>query len=631
MSLPNFSTDSEQQIVSWLMHQDDLYENDGESDVDDSTYDNIKRRAQLTYPSNVYFTGVGAAVRGGKVKLAFPMNGLTQLYHTDVVANIAAIKGANDVFVESDKLDGTSGQVIYDANGDLQIGYSRGNGVEAADITRHLRLIASLPKKIPATGKTLAIRVENIVPISKWDALLKATTNRPKPYINRRAAAAGIMNSSSNPQDIYQYIDCVAYTIINSDLPKVEQFELLTSYGFKVAKYRTILGKDITGDRLDADVNAVRSASDYDLDGVVVHRNIDPNNSLAFKYKLADATNDVIAVCKDVVYSITKDGNLVPRVNIYPTFICGVTVQYTNGFNAKFINDNKIGHGARLRMTRSGDVSPYILEVVEGSVAKLPDENVFGEWNWDSNKVHAVISDLANNKDATIRRLTSCFTKLKIAGLKKGTITACVEAGFDTFEKIVNMEMLDWYTVVGANGTKIEEDIIAKLTNIYWPELVGSMELGRGVGRTTMTKVYNQLKGDVYHMQDIDKLAQCNDVGYETATMIAHIVPKAILIIHRLAGKCTVRTFDPNAKPAGNKMENHTVVFTGIRSDELEQKIVSQGGKIGSGVTSKTTIVVAKDVNSNSGKVKNARTINAQQRMEQIKIIGINELELMLL
>ena len=49
------------------------------------------------------------------------------------------------------------------------------------------------------------------------------------------------------------------------------------------------------------------------------------------------------------------------------------------------------------------------------------------------------------------------------------------------------------------------------------------------------------------------------------------------------------------------------VVFTGVRNVDMENMITDGGGIIGTGVSSKTTIVVAKDITENSGKIKTAR------------------------
>ena len=54
--------------------------------------------------------------------------------------------------------------------------------------------------------------------------------------------------------------------------------------------------------------------------------------------------SDQIAEAKvlDVIWTASKDGFLKPRVQIEPVTLGGARIEYATGFNAKFIEDNKI-------------------------------------------------------------------------------------------------------------------------------------------------------------------------------------------------------------------------------------------------------------------------------------------------
>jgi NAD-dependent DNA ligase len=56
-------------------------------------------------------------------------------------------------------------------------------------------------------------------------------------------------------------------------------------------------------------------------------------------------------------------------------------------------------------------------------------------------------------------------------------------------------------------------------------------------------------------------------------------------------------------------MQDQVVVFTGFRDKSLEDRIKVQGGTIGSGVSSKTTILVVKDKSFTSSKVDKAKSL----------------------
>jgi DNA ligase (NAD+) len=71
-------------------------------------------------------------------------------------------------------------------------------------------------------------------------------------------------------------------------------------------------------------------------------------------------------------------------------------------------------------------------------------------------------------------------------------------------------------------------------------------------------------------------------------------------------------SFKPYEEPKQGNLTGKTFVFTGFRSKELEQLVVAAGGKMGSAVSSKTSYVVADDVNSSSGKAVTARELGVQ-------------------
>ena len=70
-------------IIEMLTAADNAYFNDEDTFLEDSQYDALKQYAQQTSPADPYFTGVGSAVRGGKVALPHKMGSLNQVYPGD--------------------------------------------------------------------------------------------------------------------------------------------------------------------------------------------------------------------------------------------------------------------------------------------------------------------------------------------------------------------------------------------------------------------------------------------------------------------------------------------------------------------------------------------------------------------
>ena len=68
-----------------------------------------------------------------------------------------------------------------------------------------------------------------------------------------------------------------------------------------------------------------------------------------------------------VEWSLSKTKYLIPKVKIEPTQLSGTTVQYTAGFNADYIKENKIGPGAVVEICKSGEIIPDIQRVIKTS------------------------------------------------------------------------------------------------------------------------------------------------------------------------------------------------------------------------------------------------------------------------
>jgi hypothetical protein len=140
--------------------------------------------------------------------------------------------------------------------------------------------------------------------------------------------------------------------------------ELVEKVGVDAARYTLI--------RYPVDTPMV-----MDID--ILKRNTNGNPKYAFAFKMMLDENIIQTEVENVEWNVSKWGVLKPRIKIKEINIGGVNINYTSGFNAKFIKDNKINKGSLLKITRSGDVIPFIIEVVSKSeMASMPDI----KYNW---------------------------------------------------------------------------------------------------------------------------------------------------------------------------------------------------------------------------------------------------------
>lgn len=618
------------EIVEMLKAADDLYHNDAESFLTDEQYDVAKRYAESQQPNHSYFLGVGSSVRGGKIKLPYPMGSLTQAYEGDAVRWVAKHQLQRERFIVTEKLDGVSVLIVYGDDGRLQIAYSRGDGTEGADITRHISKIAGVPTRV-AERKSLVIRAEAIISkenFIKVQPLVKSRSGQP--YKNARNMMAGVMNASENNPVVYDYIDVVAYEILNDKHDKVDALKLLKEENdFKVPEHILITGDRLDDSNLTKILNTMREESQYEIDGVVVELNsasvrqkVNPtkdtlNPEYARKYKVADASNLAIADVIEVEWNISKDGYLKPRVRIEPIELVGVTVQYATGFNAKFIAENKIGPGAKIKITRSGDVIPFILECVEPA-----DDVVLPDGVWTPTGVDLIIKDVQSNDTVKYEQLKDFFATIDVPALKEGNILTLFQAGFTQPEDIIAMTEGELCSLIGkAIGKKIFAGIREKFTNIPMYLLMGAHPaFGRGVGVRKMKKLYEAFQGNMARCFKVADIMSVDGFEHKTATKIANGMQAFDAFYLQVRPYVQVAKYEA---PKQGGLSGQTFVFTGFRSSELEAAIEELGGKMGSAVSNKTTFLVADDPNSTSGKAAKARSLG-------VKVISVDDLKAML-
>lgn len=607
-------------ILEVLQLADDLYFNEEGSELilEDGQYDALKQYAQRLAPTDVYFTGVGSAVRGGKVKLPYAMGSLDQVYQGDYVKWVADNKLENETVIDSDKLDGASNMMLYTAEGKLQIAYSRGDGERGADITRHFTNIPSVPKQIDNGGEPITVRAETIISPARFNQLLqlpKGTLRRE--YKNPRNAASGMMNASELNAAVYPFIDVIAYEIVGSKLSKLEQLQKLEQLGFNVVPYRVHVAGKMNDNEWTKILNDRRQNSDYELDGVVIEV-VDPatrvrlanpgslNPGYARKFKVADASNLAIATVAEVEWNISKDGYFKPRVKIEPINLVGVTITYATGFNAKFINENKIGPGAKVKITRSGDVIPFILEVVQPAAeAQMPDE----DYTWTDTKVDAVVADVLNNATVKFERLNDFFASIDVPHLGEGNLRQMFDMGFETPESIISLTLEDLQSLVNSRpiGKKIFDNMRAKFTNIPLYVLMGSHSaFGRGVGVRKMKKLYEAFAGDMSKCASVVEIIQVEGFEHKTASKIANGYATFQEFVAKINKYVTFAAYEA---PKTGSLSGKSIVVTGFRDKAFEATIVNAGGKVGSTVSKTTHCVVAQDPLSVSSKLTKAHEL----------------------
>jgi DNA ligase (NAD+) len=597
----------------------------------DTEFNLLQENLRNLNPNDPFLAQVGSDVRGEKIDLPYVMGSLDQVYSGEAVKWVQQNSWQNQQFCLTDKADGTSALLVYGRNGLFQIAYSRGNGYQGADITRHIKRIPGVPKKV---SRPCAIRAEVILHEDVFLAFAnESRINGKRVYKNARNYVAGRMNAKESPGWFYENVKVIGTSVIDPEMGKEEQLQFMQKAGFEIPAYAMVSGSDLTDEKLTQYVYKRKQVTPYAIDGIVIDVNdhdirvglwrksssINPVYSRKFKVGDTVATPRV----RRVVWEPSKDAYLKPTIQLEPVDLGGVTISNCTGFNAAFIRDKKIGPGAMIELVRAGDVIPFCRDVLEpANEPQMPTEAEFGEMVWTEGDVDLVLANPKDNPTVQKNILIEVFTRLEVPGLRAGNIEKLYDADYTTAEAVIKMSEKELHAVLGNSaGERVYTGIREKLNPIELWNLAGSSQkLGRGMGRRRMKR----LMEDLPDTKDwtVQKIVLVEGFELTTAKTIVRNLPRFVQFLDEIKGYYTLKA--PAAKVVGGKLDGFKVCFTGVRSKDLEAKIAAAGGEIVTGVNKDTTHLVCKDVTSTSGKMAKAAEL---AKAGSLKILTLKEAE----
>lgn len=612
-----FNTEKLSKLHELKLYLDDIYYNTGkDSGFTDFQYDLLKEILQKRDPN--YVPAVGAKIRAGdnKVKLPYWLGSMNKLKPEDVnELNRWIIKNEATECIIEDKLDGISCLLIID-NKKIKL-YTRGDGEIGSDISYLAPYFKNIPKNI---SENIAIRGELIM---KYDIFKEKYSAE---FANPRNFVAGRIGSKTLRKGI-EDIDFIAYEIVKDGICMKPEDQLikLKELGFNTVNYS--LTSNIAPEELVGKFLLSKQNSEYEIDGIIVQtntpyvRNTSGNPSYAFAFKVRLDKNIVEATVEEVEWNISKWGVLKPRIRIIPINLGGVTITYTTGFNAKYIVDNNIGPGTIIEITRSGDVIPYVVSVIEGTYAQLPDI----PYEWNETKVDIISKD--NNNTMCVKLIASFFAALKIKHVSEATVNKMFNHGLKNIIDIVSASQEDFEEIEGFGKRLAErtyENIHNGLKNISISLLLGASGVfGLNIGTKKVELLFNAIPNILNIYKDYSYEELYNEIinieGFsdKTTTQIIDNLVWAEKFIKSMDKYITLK--DEN--PISDDLLNYKIVFSGFRDKLLEEKIKKRGGKVVTSVSKNTTLLVVADIYETSAKIKKAKElgIDIYEKEEFIK------------
>lgn len=590
--------------------------------LNDNDYDLIKEYTENKYPSNKTLKHIGSKITDkNKIKLPYFMGSLDKIKFDKLNVVENWLRKYSGPYVITPKIDGVSGLYIY-KNGTQQL-MTRGDGYFGQDVSR---LIPHL--KFPKNEENVVIRGEFIMSKNIFEKKYKNYFSNPRNLVS------GIINSKQIDNKIHDII-FIGYEVIAPILIPSKQMELLKNMDINCVNY--ILTDKITKEYLSETLLNVKNQLHYEIDGLVITNNkiyerINENPKHSFAFKMLSEQQTVEGKVIDVIWNPSKDGYLKPQIQIEPVTIGGVEINYTTGFNASYIYNNKIGKNTILKLVRSGDVIPHIVEVLVSSEFPQMPENL--PYIWNETNVDIILNDKENNNEVKEKNITLFFRGLKIDGISTGLVKKLIENGYDTIIKILGMEIKDYIGISGFQeklSNKIYNNIKERLKNVSLVELMVSSNIfGRGIStkkiEPIMLEYPNILISKESYQAKIEKIAKIKGFSTKTAELFVLSIPKFLEFLKQINSKISDNILNPNPLQTNNNNNNDsndsndsndndnnneskcsdngekqkllkgkTIVMSGFRNINLSSQLKKIDCKEGTKINSKTFMLIIKN------------------------------------
>lgn len=528
-------------------------------------------------------------------------------------------------YVAEPKFDGLSIEAVY-RDGILDIGATRGDGIRGEQVTDNLRTIASIPLRLAADPPLmLAVRGEVYVPLEGFHRLNRKRLERgEEPFANPRNLAAGALRQLDSSITAQRPLDAFFYDVLAVDWgaaarrrPETHEQELdqLRAWGFKVdTRSQRCAGIDDAiayHHRLEAE----RDDLPYEIDGVVIKvdrldhqrtlgvRSRSPRWAMAYKF----APRLEVTLIEDIVLQVGRSGILTPVAQLAPVEVGGVTISRASLHNYDKVIEKDIRPGDRVRVTRAGDVIPYVVERVDDrpeserpAAFEMPERCPICDAHVVRDGAYFVCTGGVSCGAQLLGALEHFASRhaLDIEGLGGKTVQQLLD------ERLIGDSIVDIYGLSVEKLLPLERFGEKKAKNLIdaiearKDTTLGRFIYGLGIRHVGehVAKVLAQEFGDIGALMDADveRLAAVHEIGPGSAESVVQFFAEShnrSVVEGLLAAGVTPRVEERN-----NLFDGERFVITGALErwsrDEIGAILESAGGRMSSSVSKQTDYVV---------------------------------------
>jgi DNA ligase (NAD+) len=524
------------------------------------------------------------------------------------------------------KYDGTSISLTYE-EGRLVKALTRGDGQRGDNVTDNVRTIRSIPLALRGDGfpDFFEMRGEVLMPWPVFEALNEAREQAEEPlFANPRNAASGTLKLQNSTMVASRKLDAFVYYMLGETLPTDSHYDNLMTgkqWGFKVsdairrchdldAVFDFIRHWDVARKQLpvatDGIVIKVDSLAQQEKLGLTAKS---PRWAIAYKFQ----TERAVTRLNSVSFQVGRTGAVTPVANLDPVQLSGTVVKRASLHNDDVIQSLDLHIGDMVYVEKGGEIIPKIVGVDTEARFMVGDKVRFIKQcpecgaslvRFEGEAAHYC----PNQSDCPpqIKARLEHFIHRKamnIDGLGSETIDALYKAGIVVDPSSLYTLKANILASMERLGEKSAANIIKGIEAskaVPFERLLFALGI-RFVGETVAKKLARAFKSmDALQAASVDELVKVDDVGMRIAESVVDYLasPANKALIERLkAVGLTFEVVDDDQGLKSSIFEGKTIVISGTFTkhsrDEYKVMIEANGGKNGSGVTSKTSFILA--------------------------------------
>jgi len=630
------------ELINLINKYNEAYYQNSESLISDLAFDQLLQELQKLELENPLFAlnDSPTQIVGGtitkqfkSVNHRFPMLSLGNTYNENDLKEFdsriqKALGDEKYEYICELKFDGVALSFWYQ-NGKLIKGVTRGDGVRGDDITNNVKTIKSIPQFIHDNTLPIEfeIRGEGFMPNHIFEQINHERLLIGEALLaNPRNSASGTFKMQDSAVVAKRNLDCYIYAYLGYDNPfqtHEESLIKLFNLGFPVSQtwekcssIESVLAyiEKWALKRNDLPLNTdgiVIKINDYGQQERLGFTSKSPRWAISFKYPSEIAKTEILSIS----YQVGRTGNITPVANLAPVYLAGTMIKRASIHNANEMIRLDLHEGDMVFVEKGGEIIPKITGV-DLSVRNpekpiyifpthCPDCNselirVEGEAN------HYCLNDLFC--PTQIKGKIEHFIQrkaLNIENLGAETIDLLYEKSIiKDVGDLYKLTALDFVELDGFQSKSIQNILssVEKSKSVHFRKVLFGLGI-RHVGATIAEKLAIEFKS-IHHLMkaNYEELIAVPEIGDRIALSIISFFskPDNINLIDRLE-QCNVQLSEEilELERESISLEGKSFVISGVFQnfdrDGLRDKIVLNGGKVVSSISSKLDYLIAGD------------------------------------